>query len=264
MNALFRGLVLGHLRSNRLRALVTFVAVGLGVAISLAIDLANATAVASFASSVNVVSSHVNLQVVGVGRGFDERAIRRVQGIDGVSYASPTIEESVVVGAKPGDPFSGEILRVLGVDLLRPLPSDDTARVATPGEYVATGSGGPEPYALIAKRGAIVSRRIADRNHLHVGNSLIALAGDRSVAFQIAAILPAGIAGIDTSVMFVDIATAQEVFEKVGFLDRIDIVADDKRVGAVRAAIARVLPHGARAIKPTVRTDEIKRMLRSS
>ncbi|GAC1621772.1 MAG: FtsX-like permease family protein [Vulcanimicrobiaceae bacterium] len=263
MNALFRGLVLGHLRSNRLRALVTFVAVGLGVAISLAIDLANATAVASFASNVNVVSRHVNLQVMGVGRGFDERALRRVQGIDGVSYASPTIEESVVVGAKPGDPFSGEILRVLGVDLLRPLPSDDTARVATPGEYVATGSGGPEPYALIAKRGAIVSRRIADRNHLRVGNSLIALAGDRSVAFQIAAILPAGIAGIDTSVMFVDIATAQEVFEKVGFLDRIDIVADDKRVGAVRAAIARVLPHGARAIKPTVRTDEIKRMLRS-
>ncbi len=50
MSALFRGLVLGHLRGNRLRALVTFFAVGLGVAISLAIDLANATAVSSFAS----------------------------------------------------------------------------------------------------------------------------------------------------------------------------------------------------------------------
>ncbi len=263
MNALFQGLVLGHLRSNKLRALVTLVAVGLGVAISLAIDLANATAVASFASSVNVVANHVNLQVVGVGRGFDERALLNVQQVDGVSYASPTIEESVVVGAKPGDPFSGEILRVLGVDLLRPLPSDDTARVSTPGEYVASSGGGPDPYALISDRGAIVSKRIADRNRLRVGGKLGALAGDRSVNFTIGAILPAAVAGIDTSVMFVDIATAQEVFEKVGYLDRIDIVADEKRVDTVQAAIATVLPHGARVIKPVVRTNEIKRMLRS-
>ncbi len=124
MNALFKALVLGHLRANKLRSFVTLVAVGLGVAISLAIDLANATAVASFASSVNVVSSHVNLQVLGVGRGFDERALLRVQNVDGVTDVSPAIEDSVVVGARSGDPFSGEILRVLGIDLLRPLPGD--------------------------------------------------------------------------------------------------------------------------------------------
>jgi len=263
VNALFQGLVLGHLRANKLRALVTLVAVGLGVAISLAIDLANATAVASFASSVNIVANHVNLQVIGVGRGFDERALVRVQHVDGVSYASPTIEESVVVGAKPRDPFSGEILRVLGVDLLRPLPSDDTARVATPGEFVSTSGVGPDPYALIANRGAIVSKRIADRHHLKIGSELTALAGDRTVKFQIGAILPAAVAGIDTSVMFVDITTAQELFEKVGYLDRIDIVADEKRVDAVQKAIAAVLPHGVRVIKPVVRTNEIKRMLRS-
>lgn len=262
LGPIFRGLVLGHLRNNRLRALVTLVAVGLGVAISLAIDLANATAVASFASSVNIVSNHVNLQVVGIGRGFDERALVKVQAIDGVTYASPTIEESVVVGAKAGDPFSGEILRVLGVDLLRPLPSDDTQRVATPGEFVASGVGS-DPYALIAERGAIVSKRIADRNHLAVGGTLTGLAGDRAVRFKVGAILPAAVAGIDTSVMFVDITTAQELFDKVGFLDRIDVEADPKRVETVQAAIARVLPHGSRVIKPTVRTDEIKRMLRS-
>jgi putative ABC transport system permease protein len=263
VNAIFRALVLGHLRSNRLRALVTFFAVGLGVAISLAIDLANATAVASFASSVNIVANHVNLQVVGVGRGFDERALVRVQAIPGVAYASPTIEESVVVGAKPGDPFSGEILRVLGVDLLRPLPQDDRQRVASPGEYAAAAGGGPDPSTMITGRGAIVSRRIADRNHLRVGSTLVAFAGDRTVRFKIAAILPAGVAGIDTSVMFVDIATAQELFGKIGLLDRIDIIADPARVDAVQKAVAAVLPHGARAIKPVVRTNEIRRMLRS-
>jgi putative ABC transport system permease protein len=70
---LFRALVLGPLRANVLRALVTVVAVALGVAIGLAIDLSSATAVGSFATSVNVVSNKVNLQVLGIGRGFDER-----------------------------------------------------------------------------------------------------------------------------------------------------------------------------------------------
>ena len=262
MSALFRALVLGHLRSNRLRALVTLVAVGLGVAISLAIDLANATAVASFASSVNVVANHVNLQVLGVGRGFDERALVRVQNVDGVSYAGPTIEESVVVGARPGDPFSGEILRVLGIDLLRPLPHDENANVASLGEFVAAGSG-PDPYALIARRGAIVSHRIAARYHLVPGSVLGALAGDRSVRFRVAAVLPAAVPGLDSSVVFVDIATAQEIFGKVGLLDRIDLIVDARRLPEIRDAVARVIPHGARAIEPAVRTHEIERMLRS-
>ena len=262
MKALFLALVLGHLRSNRLRALVTVVAVGLGVAISLAIDLANATAVASFASSVNIVANHVNVQVLGVGRGFDERAIVAVQNVDGVRYASPTIEDSVVVGARPGDPFSGEILRVLGVDLLRPLPHDESAGSATPGEF-STGKSGPDPYTLVAGRGAIVSQRVADRYHLKNGSQLTALAGDRTVHLRVAAILPRAVAGIDTSVVFVDIVTAQELFGKVGALDRIDLVVDPARLEQVRKAVAAVIPPGARAIEPKVRTGEIERMLRS-
>ena len=266
---LFRGLVLGQLRNNRLRALVTLVAVGLGVAISLAIDLANATAVASFASSVNVVANHVNLQVLGIGRGFDERTLLRVQRVDGISYAAPTIEESVVVGARPGDPFSGEILRVLGVDLLRPLPSAGGAGDAgaaasgSPGEFASSGTSGMSPATLVDGRGAIVSQRIAARYRLRPGSTLRALSGDRQVEFRIAAVLPAGIAGLDSSVMFVDIATAQEVFGKVGLLDRIDLIVDPPRLDAVQRAVAAVLPHGTRAIRPAVRTGEIERMLRS-
>jgi putative ABC transport system permease protein len=261
---IFSALVLGHLRANRLRSAVTLVAVGLGVAVALAIDLANATAVRSFSASVNLVANHVNLQVLGVGRGFDERALLRVQAVDGVSYASPTIEESVVVGAKPGDPFSGEILHVLGIDLLRPLPRTGGDELATPGAYTRGGGGSAiDPARLIGKRGAIVSARIAERFHLHVGDRLQALAGDKPVTFTVGFILPAAVAGIDSSVLFVDIVTAQEVFDKVGRLDRIDCIVDPARLGDIQKSIAAVIPPGARAIEPKVRTNEITRMLRS-
>ncbi len=261
LRALFKALVAGHLRTNRLRSLVTLVAVGLSVAISLAIDLANATAVASFASSVNVVASRVNLQILGVGRGFDERTLLRVQDIAGVQQASPAIEDSVVVGARLGDPLSGEILRVLGVDLLSPLPRDDAQRVAVPSAYAQTARA--NPYELIGERGAVVSRRVADRYGLRVGGGFEALAGDRPVHFRVSAILPGSFAAIDSSVMFVDVATAQELFGKVGRLDRIDLAVDPLRLGQVREAIARVVPHGARPLEPKVRTNEIRRMLRS-
>jgi putative ABC transport system permease protein len=266
---LFRGLVLGHLRTNKLRALVTLIAVALGVAISLAIDLANATAVASFASSVNVIASNVNLQIVGLGRGFDEHTLPRVQNLAGVQYAGPTIEDSIVVGAKRGDPFSGEILRILGVDLLRPLPRGNTVTQTDPQsngsapDFVAPAASGPDPYALIAGRGAIISQRIATKFHLRVGSTLTGLAGDRTVHLHVQGILPSGIAGLDTSVVFVDIVTAQELFEKVGNLDRIDLVVDPARRPALEKQIATLIPHGTRVIEPAVRTNEIKRMLRS-
>jgi len=261
MIALFRALVLGHLRGNKLRTGVTILAVALGVAIALAIDLANATAVSSFASSVNVISSKVNLQVLGVGRGFDERTILRVQDVPGVQYASPTIEDSLVVGAKSGDPLSGEILHVLGIDLLRPLPGDTSAG-GLPGA-VAESAGAPDPYALVNSHGAFISERVAARYHLKVGDPIVGLAGDRPVTLRVSAVVPKAVAGIDSSVVFVDIATAQEIFEKVGRLDRIDLVVDPATLAQTMAAVRKVIPAGTRAIEPTARTSEIKRMLRS-
>lgn len=260
MNPLFFALVLGPLRANALRALVTLVAVALGVAIGLAIDLANATAVASFQSSVNVVSNKVNLQVLGVARGFDERAIVRVQNVPGVTYASPTIEDALTVGAKPGDPFSGEILRVLGVDLLRPLPGADAASAPSPGGVSPQTA---DPWVLVNAHGAFVSARLAERLRWRAGAAVHALSGDRDVTLRIAGIIPRGTVGIDSSVVFVDVATAQELFGKIGLLDRIDLVVEPARLAAVERAVAAAIPPGARAIRPKTRTDEIDRMLQS-
>jgi len=264
VGAIFRALVLGHILRERLRSLVTLVAVGFGVAIALAIDLANSTAIASFASSVNVISSHVNLQVLGVGRGFDERAYPKILAIPGVASVAPTIEDSIVVGAKASDPFSGEILRVLGVDLLRPLPrgAADAAAAATPGSFGASAAG-LDPWVFVGEHGIVVSHRVALHDHLRVGSTLAALAGDRPERFRVAVILPEGIPGIDSSVAFVDLATAQVVFQKLGLLDRLDLEVDPARLPAIRAAVQRVLPGGARAIEPKVRTSEITRMLGS-
>ncbi|HTD37841.1 MAG TPA: FtsX-like permease family protein [Candidatus Limnocylindrales bacterium] len=260
MSPLFRALVLGPLRANALRALVTVVAVALGVAIGLAIDLSSATAVGSFATSVNVVSNKVNLQVLGIARGFDERTILRVQHIPGVVYASPTIEDQITVGARPGDMLSGEILRVLGVDVLRPLPGEAETPGGDPSGFENAGVDG---WTMVNGHGAFVSARTAERMHLRTGSVLRALAGDRDVALPVGGVISRDTPGVDSSVVFVDVVTAQELFGKIGLLDRIDLVVEPARLAAVERAVSAVLPPGARAIRPKVRTDEISRMLQS-
>ena len=249
---LFRSLVLGYLWANRLRSLVTILAIGLGVALFVAVDLANATAIASFTSNVNIVTSRVNLQVLGAGQGFDERTLVKVMRVPDVSQATPVIEDSIVVGARQGDPSSGEILRVLGVDLLQPLP-----------EGVDVSTGPNDPYGLIAGRGAIVSQRVVDRFHVHVGGTLAALANGVPISLRVAAILPRKVAAVDSSVVFVDIVTAQELFGKVGLIDRIDCIVAPEHLASVRAAMARVVPPGTRLVEPATRTNEVRRLLRS-
>jgi putative ABC transport system permease protein len=257
---LFFALVIAPLRAGALRSLVTLVAVALGVAIGLAIDLANATAVASFASSVNIVSNKVNLQVLGVGGGFDERAILRVQRVPGIDSASPAIEDELTVGAIPGRPFSGEILRVLGVDMLRPLPAAPASTAAAP---TGLGRENVDAWTLVNGHGALLGADTARRLGWSVGKTVHAVAGDRDVTLQVAGTIPAGTVGIDSSVVLVDIATAQELFGKTGSLDRIDLVVTPSRLAQVERAVAAVIPPGARVIRPKTRTAEIARMLQS-
>src|SRR5690349_20046445 len=108
---LFRALVLRYVRAHAVRSLMTALAVATGVEVTFAIDVANARAIASFASSVNVIANRVNLQVLGVGRGFDERVLLRVQREPGVESAQPVVEGEVALED------GSDILHVLGMDV---------------------------------------------------------------------------------------------------------------------------------------------------
>jgi putative ABC transport system permease protein len=251
---LFRALVSGYVRAHRLRSLVTLLAVALGVASAYAIDLADTTAIDSFASSVNVIASRVNVQIFGTGDGFDERVLPRVERVPGVLSASPVVEGELVVGSRGG--FEGEIVRAIGIDITRamlPPGAADAQAVAQAFDL----------HRFIDGDGIFISRRIAATYHAPEGGVLRAYAGARAVRLPVMAVIPPSSVGVDSSVAFVDLTTAQMLFDSVGRLDRIDVVADPARLDAVRAALARIVPHGARVLAPKTRVGEIARMLAS-
>ncbi len=228
--------------------MTTIVAIALGVAIVLAIDWANATALASFASSVDVVSTRVNLQIVGVDRGFDEGVFPRVRWLAGIDEAQPVVEGEVTPMDSRAE-RSGDTVHVVGFDMLAP---GSAPRDAPP----------IDPYVLVAERGALAPATMAARYGLRVGRGFPIVANGRAATLRVEGILPPDRA-VDSSVVFVDIATAQEVLAKVGRLDRIDLVVAPADVAAVRRRLLEVVPPGARVIEPASRDAEIRRLLRS-
>ena len=81
---LLRWISLRHLREEPGRTLLTLFGVALGVAVFLAIRLANASALASFSATVDAVAGRANLQVSGGSGGFDERLFLRVRRLPGI------------------------------------------------------------------------------------------------------------------------------------------------------------------------------------
>src|SRR5438046_2295299 len=106
--ALLRWISLRHLWEEPGRTLLTLSGVALGVAVYLAIRLANASALASFSTTVDAVAGRANLQIVGGSGGFDEHLFSRVLRVPGVQAAAPVVQI-----AAPAPDLAGETLLVL-------------------------------------------------------------------------------------------------------------------------------------------------------
>ncbi len=266
---IFDALVVGHVRDEALRALVTLLAVALGVGVAVAIALANATAVRSLRSDAALLRAPTDLQIVGTGNGLDERLISRVRYLPGVAQARPVIEGDAFLQSGATRDLRqaavGETVHVIGVDALQPLPrignGAGVGNVAQhePGAY--TPRGVPlDPGTMIAERGAVVSARVAQRYGLPSGAMFAVLVGARAVPLRVAEVLMPSVTGVDSSVVFVDVASAQTMFADAGRLDRIDLVVTGP-LAAVRRQLAAVLPSDAHVQTPNSNTGQLGRLL---
>jgi len=233
---LFDALVFSYVRRNGLRTLLTLLAVAGSVAIILILDIAAATLAASLAAANDTVADDTNLSLVASPGGFDERLLARVRGSAGVLDARPAMRDTIVVRDARG---AQERLDVRGRDLLIALPHGIDPRQSFPGPFVRSGSA-PSFSALLRDDGIFVSKRFARAFELRSGSALHD-ATDSHHRLRVAGLLR-DVAGVDSNVAFVDIATAQHVFSKAGRLDRIDCVVAPEALDALRERLRASLP----------------------
>jgi len=236
-----------------LRTAITVLGVALGVAVVLAIRQANGGVLDSFRISLDHVAGKSRLQVAAGELGFDETLFPQIAQAPGVAKAVPLIQELT-----PVEGFPREVLLVLGVDIL----ADSQVR-----EYRGPSPELADPLQLLTEPDAIlVPERFARAHGLQV-NGRIRLLTPRGVRpFTIRGLLAdEGIARVmDGQVAVMDIAAAQEAFQKVGRLDRVEILlAPGADAGRVKVALKTVVPPEVSVERPEARNAQVEQMLGS-
>jgi len=247
---LFRWHVVRHARRHWVLAGLNVLAVGLGVAVFVAIQIANGSAARAFEAGVDVVAGKAQLEVRG---NLDDSIFPAIQHAAGVRAATPLIEELATLPDYPG-----EYLRVLGVDVFTNEPFR-TFEIGGESEKFDLDRWLSNP------QGIALSDEFAKAHGLRVGDAVRLMIDSRAREFTILFLIPmrnavAGASGVPIAAM--DIGWAQEAFAMRGKLSSVQVLLDDPaQAEAVRQRLAALAPPDADIEGPRARSLQIEKML---
>jgi putative ABC transport system permease protein len=237
---LFR-LSLSHPRQNPGRTLLGILGIALGTAVYLSISLAADRAIGSFQAGVTAVAGQAQWRVQSPGAPLAESLYPRLRRLPEVKGAAPAVESVLELNRPPHGP-----VLLLGIDPFSEKGFRDY--------QFDQGSGlGQSAWVDFLTRpdAVLLSRPLAERLHLKVGDSLPVLVGASRKNLRLSGIFhsPSGLYPLDGSVMLMDIGAAQELLDRVGRLDYIDLRArgDQTRLAA---QVKALLPPGVELVRP--------------
>ena len=229
----------------------------LGVAVAVAVDLANASATRAFDYSTDSVAGRATHQVIAGPQGLEEvfYVDLRRRGLAGDDIpAAPIVTDYVYSPQLGGRPF-----QLLGVDPFAEAPF--RTYLWSRGDVPVT-----ELAVLLTRPGAVLlSAGTAAYYGLVAGDRLsLEVAGYMHEAFVAGLLDPAD----DLSrraldgLILADIATAQELTGRLGRLDHIDLILPDDESAAASSilAIRSLLPAGVQIIGVDTRAGAVKEM----
>ncbi len=247
IRALLRVFV-ASLLGRRLAGVLSLTAVTLGVALGLAVQIIHGAALDEFGRGMRLLAGEADLQVVGPRAGFDDNLYLKIAQQPEVRQASPVLE---IEARLPG---REEKLRIYGVDLFRvarvlpmlmPVAEDGAGRLL-----------GLEPGRLFLSAAARESLELAN------GDLLTVQSGLRETELLISGSVPGAPAGQAFAVM--DIASAQQVFDRIGVLTRVDLrLAEGVRRDDALERLATRLPPGVTVRSPDAGVAETSGLSRA-
>ena len=247
---LLRNITFRHLRHHRGRTFLSIAGIALGVGVFVSVQMAIYTAIKSFNVSVDHVSGKANLQVTSFGRGFSEEVYLKVKKVPGVKAATPVIQYV----SKIDEPI-GEPLYLLGIDAF----SDKPFR-----EYQFHEAEEDGLLFLKNPHSIAITEKLANRHGLKKGGKINLIVGSKKVPLTITNLLkmegPAN--SLEGNFGLIDIASAQEALEKVGLIDRIDLMVDKSvPVEMIESELKKVIPPGVEVRRSDTRSGQIEKMV---
>jgi putative ABC transport system permease protein len=240
--------VFGPMRRTPGRTLLAVIAIALGVALGMAVYLVNRSAADEVSRAARSLFGLADLAVEATGEGFDEALYPRIVRIDGIEAVSPLVEVEAKLLERRGS------LTFFGVDAFR-------SRDLQPALADVAGAMSAEGLQLLDPDAVFLSATAARDLGLRAGDELNVQIGLQPVRFEIAGVLPGAVA---ERAAFVDIATAQWKFGRLGKLTRLNLrIAAGANHGRVREELRKALPPQARLVTPGEASDEALRLSRA-
>ncbi len=250
---LFR-ISLSHLAQYPGRTLLGILGIALGTAVYLSISLAAASALQSFQSGVAAVAGKAQWRLQSPGAPVDESLFVKVRHLPEVQAAAPAVESVLELAG----PRQGPVL-LLGIDAFSERPFRDYEFARQAGLSDAAWSD------FFTQPGAVlVSRPLATRLGLKAGDALPVMVGPRRRTLRVVGVFTAagGLYPLDGAVLLMDIGAAQELLDRVGGLDHIDVI------GAAHASnlaerLKAVLPAGVEVVRPAAQGSRTEGLVAS-
>ena len=246
----FRWHVFRHLRRHPLLAALNILSVALGVAVYLAIQIANYSANRAFAASIDMVAGKAELEVTVPSGAIPEDVFPLIVAVPGVAAATPLVRGLVVL-----PDFPGEYLDLLGIDIF----TDGPFRTFEPEDF------GSETFDierwLVGPTTIALTDEFLTTHHLRGGDKMRARVGPEDRELEIGFALRSD-AAFDPHFGAIDIGWAQEIFGSRGKLGTIHLrLKDPSHQERVVAELRKILPHDASVAAPARRTEEVGKML---
>jgi putative ABC transport system permease protein len=216
--------------------------VALGVAVVIAIDLANSSAGRAFTLSTEAVTGRATHQIIGGPQGLPEALYRQVRVDWGFRMSAPVVE-----GVAIAPDLDGQPLRLLGLDAIADAPFRS---------YLSGKSSAPISSArFYSERGAVlIGVGLAEQYRLALNDTLRLQINDHYETVKVIGILtPADESNrraLD-GLLIMDVGNAQALLGQAGRLTRIDLIVDE--AGAAR--LRGLLPSGAELAAASGQSD---------
>ncbi|MBU4357050.1 MAG: ABC transporter permease [Proteobacteria bacterium] len=230
-----------HLAQYPGRTLLGILGIALGTAVYLSISLAAASALQSFQVGVTAVAGQAQWRIQSPGAPLDEALFVKVRRLASVAAAAPAVESVLELAGV----YRGPVL-LLGIDPFSERPFRD---------YEFSHAVGLSDTAwtevLTRPDAVLVSGPLASRLGLKVGDALGVMVGPRRQALRVAGIFTSrsGLYPLDGAVLLMDIGPAQELLDRVGGLDYIDVIGAGPPA-EVQRRLQAALPPGVEVVRP--------------
>jgi len=237
----------GYLFRHPWQLALALLGICIGVAVMVAVDLANASSRTAFLMSMETINGEATHQIVQGPAGVDEKLYVKLRLEDGIRSIAPMVEGYVDIDHRT--------MKVLGID---PFAEREFRNFSAPDITVTFNDG---YRRVLSETGAVLmSGQTADSLMLSPGDQFEVSASGRSHRAELVGLIGISDAtGLD-SLIIADISTAQIWLDRPGRLSRIDVKIPADDVTGITAAIRKALPVDARLLNAAGRTRSVTEM----